>query len=159
VKKLIIISLLLFVGSYGFGQILNDTIHLTWDNDIIKYQEHYQYEHILDTNGVTNGIVFLIMQYYDSNGTSINEDKFKLLYGETELNALLNERDSLYDIIHPQKEIDSKWKDYTEFIIKADNFFFEKNYKKAQEYYKRAISIKPNEEYPAIQLKKIKKLK
>jgi len=46
-------------------------------------------------------------------------------------------------------------KNYTDTVIIADKAFYSKDYQKAMDLYSEALSIKPNEEYPAKRIKEI----
>lgn len=66
--------------------------------------------------------------------------------------------DKITGIMKNQEEIELD-KEYSKILKVADKSFDEKNYDKAIELYKRALTFKPQEEYPQSKLKEIQDLK
>jgi len=49
-------------------------------------------------------------------------------------------------------------KSYTNYVDEADKLLKERKYSEAKELYKKAVELKPNENYPKTQIEKIDKL-
>ncbi len=147
-KNLIIILIVLFAAQTGFGQN-TDTTKVYWGNGTLKYIEYNSPQKHTDSYGAENLMMLIVSEYYNESDAKISEKEFISQYG-TELIDSIN--------THKQKEIEAKElklkKDnpasynYSEFIKSADNSFFNKEYQKALEYYKKASEIKPDEKYP-----------
>ena len=160
VKKIFIISFLLILGNYGFGQESNDSIKIHWENGNLKYLEYLYSENIELADGKDGGVaVGYRFHYYDTNGVEVSEKTFVSNYGTLFTDSLNIYKESVAN----QKELEHQRKyplmyKYEDLIKSADNLFFNKDYNKALEKYKKAAEIKPNEEYPKIQIEKLKKL-
>tara|TARA_Y100000589_G_C27195183_1_gene646520 strand:+ start:897 stop:5894 length:4998 start_codon:yes stop_codon:yes gene_type:complete len=58
-----------------------------------------------------------------------------------------------------QSALDDIQKQYDKIIAQADNFYKDKNYNRAIEYYRRAQTIRPSDSYPPEQIRKLEKEK
>ncbi|MCB9334806.1 MAG: hypothetical protein H6586_01540 [Flavobacteriales bacterium] len=157
-KNLLAILIVLIVAQTGFGQT-KDTTKVYWGNGTLKYIEYNSPQKYTDSDGVENLIILIVSEYYNESNVKISEKEFISKYG-TELIDSIN--------AHKQKEIEAKElklkKDnptsysYSELIKSADNLFFNKEYQKALEYYKKASEIKPDEKYPSNKIDELKAL-
>lgn len=158
-KNLIIIIFLLFVGSYVFGQKQNDSIKIYWENGNLKYHEYLYSEvtkHSDDREFLTLSFKYV---FYNKSGLEISKEAFISNYGTKFIDSLNIYKDSTdLDKQKVHREKHPTMYLYEDYIKEADNYFFKKNYTKSTEYYKLALKLLPDEEYPAIQLTKLKKL-
>ena len=140
--------LIIFTNIYVIinAQNINDTLSLYWNNGNIKYCEWNEVEKIKYDKGDSSIIVIVQFNYYDKGGIKISKDRFIEIYTSSEVDSIVSEVNRL-------KNIDDSVDDYSEIIRSADNAFYEKKYTEAIELYNSALVLRPNEEYPKIQIK------
>jgi len=119
-------------------------IYVYSDSNIVQ-NDHF-YEGRLNWQSINFSDSTGIDKYYWENGNLKT-----LIY-------VKNNHKKAYNYTKEGELIDLK-EDYTELVRRADNYFFDKNYTKAIEFYSLALGIRPDEEYPSVQLKKLDKLK
>jgi hypothetical protein len=145
--------LIIFINIYVIinAQNISDTLSLHWNNGNIKYCEWNEVETIKHDKGDSSIIVIVQFNYYDKEGMKISKERFVELYTNLEVDSIVSEVNRL-------KNIDNSVDDYSEIIRSADNAFYEKKYADAIKLYNSALILKPNEEYPKMQIKALKKI-
>lgn len=151
-KMKFIIVLLLSSFSSLYSQDVKDGVKLYWENGNIKYSEYKSTKKVKEPSGSESTFVIKKEEFYTKTGQLVSKDDFVKEFGPSEI-------DRIYEQVEQKRNNGtSSSNDYQSLIKLADTQFYEKKYKEAIDSYNKALKIKPNEEYPKIQIKELNKL-
>ncbi len=156
-KKLFIISFLLLVGLNGFSQ---DTTKVYWDNGNLKYLEYLSCEPIKNSIHYDHKAYFNVSEFYNEYGVKLTQEEFVNQFGSELIDSLNIYKEEQIKATERQHKINYPTEyNYTELIRTADNYFGNREFKKAYDYYKKALEIKPKEGYPKNKLLELEVIK